>query len=382
MHETRAAVSEYYECLCKKMNPKVFAALLGQIVTNTGSTPRSTPALIAPKMQDCSSPSGTTQLNLGTVVNKNKVTHAIQPQPQSEPELSKESVSMTIKVFNPSRKRECKTFVLSLKVNNMISVRALREEVLKQLGKQTISFDLNFDIGYISGSQKVSFSPSDNIRAELRRLNAKGKMLWCIGKRNDKCTEPGSTSVVCVDSESGDELEPPKKKQKQDLPKVSALVSKAQRIDSIANELSEIHGDACNKIQYKLWAEAIDVRKHDSKEIPPPGSIWNSASKVVKRSRSSDGHAIDEMASAFTTMANKVASALSPGPSSSSATTPTKRPEAGSVGISPGRRIDLQAKLFAQIDMIHGMFGRGAITSEQFERRRNALLTQLDELEL
>ena len=138
----------------------------------------------------------------------------------------------------------------------------------------------------------------------------KRKMLWCIGKRHDKFTEPGTASIVCVDSESGDELEPPKKKQKQDLPKVSALVSKAQRINSIANELSKIHGDAYNKIQYKLWAEAIDVKKHDSKKIPPPGSIWNSASKAVKRSRSCDGHGIDAMASAFTTMANKVAISL------------------------------------------------------------------------
>ena len=31
----------------------------------------------------------------------------------------------------------------------------------------------------------------------------------------------------------------------------------------------------------------------------------------------------------------------------------TKHPEAGSVGISPGCRINLRAKLFAQIDMVH-----------------------------
>ena len=40
----------------------------------------------------------------------------------------------------------------------------------------------------------------------------------------------------------------------------------------------------------------------------------------------------------------------------------------------PGRKIDLQAKLFSQIDMIHGMFERGAITTEQFEKRRCSLL--------
>ena len=116
------------------MDPKAFAALLGQIVT-TGSTPKCTPALIAPKKQDCSNLTGTTQLNLGTVVNKNKVTHAVQSQSAG---TDQEYVSMTIKVFNPSRKRECKTFVLSLKVDDMTNIRALCEEVLEQLGKQTI----------------------------------------------------------------------------------------------------------------------------------------------------------------------------------------------------------------------------------------------------
>ena len=53
----------------------------------------------------------------------------------------------------------------------------------------------------------------------------KGRCCGVLGsKRHDKFTEPGTASIVCVDSESGDELEPPKKKQKQDLPKVSALV--------------------------------------------------------------------------------------------------------------------------------------------------------------
>ncbi len=34
------------------------------------------------------------------------------------------------------------------------------------------------------------------------------------------------------------------------------------------------------------------------------------------------------------------------------------------------RKINLQAKLFSQIDIIHAMFERGAITTEQFEKRR------------
>ena len=44
-----------------------------------------------------------------------------------------------------------------------------------------------------------------------------------------------------------------------------------------------------------------------------------------------------------------------------------------SVGVSPGKRMDYQAKL-------HKMFERGAITTKQFEKRHEMLLSQLDTL--
>ena len=49
-------------------------------------------------------------------------------------------------------------------------------------------------------------------------------------------------------------------------------------------------------------------------------------------------------------------------------------------GISPGRKIELQEKLFNQIDMLHKMYERGAITSSQFETRRENLFSQMDKL--
>ena len=48
--------------------------------------------------------------------------------------------------------------------------------------------------------------------------------------------------------------------------------------------------------------------------------------------------------------------------------------------ISPGKRIDYQAKLLHQIDLSHKMFERGAIITEQFKKRREMLLSQLDNL--
>ena len=43
--------------------------------------------------------------------------------------------------------------------------------------------------------------------------------------------------------------------------------AKVQRIDSLASELKEKHGDKFTIIQYKLWAEALDVNKHESKDV-------------------------------------------------------------------------------------------------------------------
>ena len=53
---------------------------------------------------------------------------------------------------------------------------------------------------------------------------------------------------------------------------------------------------------------------------------------------------------------------------------------ASSLRISPGKKIDYQAKLLSQIDLAHRMFERGAITMDQFEKRRDMLLGQLDSL--
>ena len=49
-------------------------------------------------------------------------------------------------------------------------------------------------------------------------------------------------------------------------------------------------------------------------------------------------------------------------------------------GISAGKIIDYQEKLFNQVDLLHRMFEREAITVDQFEKRRESLLTQLDSL--
>ena len=51
------------------------------------------------------------------------------------------------------------------------------------------------------------------------------------------------------------------------------------------------------------------------------------------------------------------------------------------VGISPGRKIDMQGKLLQQLELVHNMYKRGAITSDQFEKRRASMMKQLETLD-
>ena len=49
-------------------------------------------------------------------------------------------------------------------------------------------------------------------------------------------------------------------------------------------------------------------------------------------------------------------------------------------GVSPGRLADLQGKFFTQIEQLHKLFDCGALSKEQFEKRKQVILDRLDEL--
>ena len=92
------------------------------------------------------------------------------------------------------------------------------------------------------------------------------------------------------------------------------------------------------------------------------------------------------MASAFMHMANAVATAFTTPKVSETlrqdeTTTRNGLTPSSSQGVSPGWRIDLQAKLLTQVDILHKMYERGATTPNQFEQRRESLLKQLDHLD-
>ena len=284
-----------------------------------------------------------------------------------------------IRVINPKKKRDAKTYILkNIQPQTIRTLKCLREEILEQLGKSVVSFQLNFDVGYMSGNQRICFTEKE-IGALFPGIAKDGSQLWCEGVipadsfRSLKRKRSSSTHVVIDDSSGSDaDTELPPRKQKQ---KPSAMDEKAERVQKLADKLQAKHGDTYNKIQYKLWAEAMDVNKHKSIERPPPGTIWG-VPKESKRTQSTS----EAMSEAFTNMATTLASAFTkPSPSSpiSNKSTSSIHSE---ICVSPGRLADLQGKFFTQIEQLHKLFDCGALSKEQFEKRKQVILDRLDEL--
>ena len=77
---------------------------------------------------------------------------------------------LVIRVFSPTAKLEYKSYLLNLKGFASYRLRSLKEEILEQLGKKVICFDLEFDVGYMKGTQRICFSQSDDVAAELWKM--------------------------------------------------------------------------------------------------------------------------------------------------------------------------------------------------------------------
>ena len=122
-----------------------------------------------------------TQVNVINGVNSSlSVGSRSAPVTDQQATLSKLSlVAIPIKVINPTKKCELKTYMLNIPVDNMENLTILRKHILEQLGKNVVSFDLHFDVGYFSYTHNICFVEDDDIKAVHKCLLEKGKMLCC-----------------------------------------------------------------------------------------------------------------------------------------------------------------------------------------------------------
>ena len=159
-------------------------------------------------------------------------------------------VNFNVKVINPTKKKEFETYVLREVSKGHISTPTLlRKELVQQFGESLVSTAQDFAVGYYRGCCKLSTcSPADI--EEVWKCACKGEniTLWCNGPKQTR---------IEIGSDSDEDVPKQRKKQKR-----CALDEKNRRVEKLASSLREKHGDTFTKIQYRSWAEMVDVGTH------------------------------------------------------------------------------------------------------------------------
>ena len=145
--------------------------------------------------------------------------------------------------------------------------------------------------------------------------------------------------------------------------KTSAIEEKNQRVQELIRSIQDKHGDKFTKIQYRLWAEMIDVGTHKSLDEAP--SVPMFTSKGGRQTQSST------LTNAFTNMASSIASALS------NNQTPTK---SSSTTSSPVRVVQMRSQYIQQLKDLHSLFEAGALTEQEYAEEKDSILAQLKKM--
>ena len=249
----------------------------------------------------------------------------------------------------------------------------LRNEILNQLGPKIVSETHPFDVGYLKGTTRVCMHSEDDL-IEIWHKIGRGEAcaLWCDGVVEGKSSSkrPVTTVSQTWDSSSESDAEDSSKStRRKKKKKLSALEEKNARIEEFIVQLKDKHKDSFNRIQYRLWAEMLDVGTHKSLDEAPNAPMFSNTG--IKHGKSSQTSALTN---AFTEMASSIALAFSQSNKPSSPTGVSKHLPSSS---SPGKLVELRGKYIQQLRELHSLFEGGALSELEFVDEKESILRQL-----
>ena len=142
-------------------------------------------------------------------------------------------------------------------------------------------------------------------------------------------------------------------------------------MEEIKRKLIEKHGDAFTPMQYRGWAELLAIDAHSSYDVPPPYPMFNGGRTTQKKANPSS-----DLTTAFTSMAQAVAMAFKPSPSTPQQTVLPER-----VHTSQEKIADVRSKYIQQIKELHSLLQIGALSEEEFLDQKHPVLEQLKKLQ-
>lgn len=263
---------------------------------------------------------------------------------------------VTVKVLNG---KEEKTFVLrDVHVREMASVDSLKKCLESALPDVTVG-----DIGYFQKWKKVWIQSQLDLQTIVKEHLFKGKgALWCSVAK--------SPAVVDLEHHSANgcgSVDAPSKPTQAKKKKL--IEEKRERVQEIFEELKTRHKSNYNAPQYRLWAEAINIGQHVSRETPPLGTMFQRCGVPVQ-GRSSK----NELSEAFTALAKTVTNAIA------GKQTPPNQSPPREHSITPAKAAALKTTYINQIKDLHSLLESGAITESDYQKQRDVVLAQMANL--
>lgn len=190
---------------------------------------------------------------------------------------------------------------------------------------------LDFEIGYIVPGHGMKeklhdLVDDDDLSSMYEIFKArKNFMLWI------KCQVKSKKRPVSTSAGSG-AIGGPNPKRSGSV--YDSSLRKMHEVDIIMAELEEKHKMGYSKEQIRCWANMIQIKQHESYEIPPNKPFFTTRDKGI----------------------------TTPGPSTC---------------ISPGKKINLRSECIQQLDKWHDLKVRGVITEDQYKEFQETILSDI-----
>ena len=157
-------------------------------------------------------------------------------------------------------------------------------------------------------------------------LTSSGKLtMWCIGIPPEKSTpKKRRNGSETVESESEEEIDAHDNSSiSLKKRKVGHAEERSARVKSLKARLQQQHGSDYSAVQYTLWAEMLVGETHDNFDSLPQVPMFGMKRARGRCSTTCNG----DLNAALVGVADKIVSALSPQPTSSSSSPTSKNVE-------------------------------------------------------
>ena len=235
----------------------------------------------------------------------------------------------SVKIINPKKQGGIQVHEWATDIK-FTSVMVFRKQ-LEVKFQEFIDKDRVFQFGYIipghgvKGKQKVIETDEDLQGMYTEYKSKKVIVLWL------KTQSPPAQARKRSQSSDGDSDTPtaPRAKAPKTSNQYSGHLKKMEEVESIVDQLEEKHAGTYTPEQLRAWAHMVQLKKHDSLDIPPKKPFFG-----------------------------------------------TKKPTSATVStcISPGKKINMRSELIDQLDKWHRLMDRGAITEEQYKDLQETIL--------